>query len=430
MTITRRQFAASTMGLVSLSMLSRLAKAQQLGQQFLRSEVEPHFVLYIQIYGAWDVCLAFDPKDRDLKLPDGERSFDQPYAMNEVRNFGGIPLAPQGQVLGQYADRLAVINGINMEADNGHIVDNMMTGFQNGRSMGVPYIQAIVAKNHPFIKQRSVPHLYTSYDGQFLAGPYANSSISAAPKDFLAFIGSSNEGDNADMETLRLMLEDYRGKLPTPGNRKLFGSYVNGVTSALNVNKTLKDYGFDPPEDVEAPEGLGNLLGQLFASGILGSATLSFGSKFQFDTHSNHYADHPLDKALIEVDSICKQLQKVKLDENHSVFEKTTIVLAAEFARTPRLNSFDGKDHNFRTNSLVAIGNKVRPGVYGASGQREESGTMEAHAALPIDLITGKPRTDGDIVLAKNVWAGFGSVLGVNLSGEFGANVKPIQFLG
>ena len=43
--------------------------------------------------------------------------------MQEVRTFGQIPLAPQGFVFGKYADRMAVIHGIDMEIDNGHIAD-------------------------------------------------------------------------------------------------------------------------------------------------------------------------------------------------------------------------------------------------------------------------------------------------------------------
>jgi hypothetical protein len=53
--------------------------------------------------------------------------------------------------------------------------------------------------------------------------------------------------------------------------------------------------------------------------------------------------------------------------------DNTTIVLTSEYSRTPKLNSSQGKDHNFSSNSFVLIGHRVKAGVFGKSGYRQES---------------------------------------------------------
>ncbi len=431
MKISRRDFTISTAaGLMSLPLLTKLAHAQGPQLKINGANDDPHFFIFVQVFGAWDVCLALDPKDRDLLLPNKEKQFDQPYSMNDVKNFNGIKLAPDGFVLGKYADKMAIVNGIDMEVDNGHNPDNIMTGIQDARRLGSPYMQAVLAKRHPFLKRCSVPHIYMSYDGQFMAGPYASSSLSATAQDFVAFIDPGSGGGASDLDILQANLSNYRDVL-SPSRRQIFNGYVNAVQSSQNVNAKLKSSGFKAPADIDKPQGVGNLLGQLFSSGVLGSATLSFGSKFSFDTHSDHYAKHPLKVALEEVDILCAELKKIKLNNNHSVFDRTTVVMTAEYARTPRLNSSQGKDHNFRTNSLLAIGHNVRPGVYGQSGVRNENGQFESHAAIPVDFATGKAEGgDKKIIKAKNLWAGFGGIAGVDLSNEFGSDTVPIKFLG
>jgi hypothetical protein len=118
-------------------------------------------------------------------------------------------------------------------------------------------------------------------------------------------------------------------------------------------------------------------------------------------------------------------------DANRSVLDVTTVVLSGEFSRTARLNSAQGKDHNIHANSLALIGKGVRPGTFGyADWRREDNGTIEPHAAKPIDLATGRPSDTGTIIKAKNVWAGLGGVLGADLAADLGAGVVPIKFLG
>lgn len=424
--LTRRRLIGLS-GFAALSASSLARAAASWGPRH-QADGDARFFVFVQMQGAWDPCLAFEPKDRDAVLPNGERQFDQPYAMNEVKEFAnGLRLAPQAFPLQRFADRMVVVHGIDMETDNGHIVDAMMTGMQSPRTSNAPYLQAVLAKRHSYLKRCSVPHIYAAYDGQFLAGPYASQSIVASAPDFLAFLGGGQGAEH--FVSLQAMLGEYQTALPSPTHRRTFGAYVDAVRKTVSVSERLASGGFTPPADATTAQGMGVLFGQLFAKGIVGSLTWALGSKYNFDTHSNHYTDHPLKTVVADVDALCQELARVPFDAETSVLDRTTVVLCSEYQRTPRLNPFNGKDHNFRTNTMVAFGAGVKPGSFGMAGARTEpDGRLEPHAALPVDLATGRPNASGSVLKAKNVWAGFGAIAGVDLSREFGADTAPVGF--
>ena len=405
-------------GLVPSNLLGRSAQAGP----------DPHFIVYVQVYGAWDVCLAFDPKDRNLLLSNGNQAFDQPYGIEEVKEFKGIRLAPAGYPLAPFADRLAIVNGIDMEIDNGHTPLISMTGSLEGINGTLPCVQAIVSEKHPSIRNTLIPHLYASYDGFFRGGPFNSRTVTVSNDDFYSIVlGSGKKGGLAQVETSTAMLtEQYEGTA-----RQKLGQYINSLKQAqalrglLDVNKT------PTLQAPDTPKSLASFIGRLFARGILGSMTWSLGEKYSFDTHSDHYSDHPLASALLDLSAFCKTLSTMAYDDHHSMLDLTTVVMTGEFCRTPRLNEFRGKDHNFRSNSALFIGKNVRSGVYGASGESLPlRGAVVAHAGLPIDLSSGRPSAAGDILKMRNLWAGAGSILGLDLSRQFGNDTVPVKFLG
>lgn len=429
-TFDRRQLVTAGMSgaLAALAPWERSALAGD------ASGVEPHFFVFAQIYGAWDVCLAFDPQDRDARMPDGSPQFDQPYAMNEVKDYGGVRLAPGGFGLAPFADRLAVINGIEMEVDNGHICDTVMTGVINARTLNAPYVQAILAKRHPYLKGMCLPHIYASYDGSFFSGPFSAASVTSTAADALKLLGADGGSSFAAVHALA---DGYLGRLASAADRRLVGLYLDATSRASDFSARVNDGTFAAPDDPTTAAGFATVIGQLFQRQLLGSATWSlptvFGgpTRIGFDTHSDHYAQHPLPAALDGVGTLCATLAAMPFDEHRSVLDMTTVVLTAEFARTARLNGAQGKDHNIHTNSVVLIGKGVRAGAYGASGLRvEANGAIEPHAALPVDLATGRPSASGTILKAKNVWAGLGGVFGADLAADLGAGIAPIKFLG
>jgi hypothetical protein len=393
----------------------------------LAAAADSHFFVFVQVYGAWDVCLAFDPKDRDQRLSNGEIAFDQPYGINEVQTYGRIPLAPHGAALGPFADRLSLVNGIDMELDNGHTPVIVMTGAAQGSGQK-PSIQAMVSDRHPYVRKCLIPHMYGAYDGFFAGGSLSGKTVTISPMDahqVLFNAGGTEHLRKADVATRAVAAG------ADAASRQKLGKYAQALSQAALVREALASRGGGVTKPPTGPEEFGDFTGILFQSGLMGSITWSLGSTYSFDTHSDHYALHPLNAALTDIAKFCERLKLIGLDDNTSVFDRTTVVLAAEYARAPRLNSGKGKEHNFRTNTLGFLGYGVRPGVFGASGERKLSGGgLEAHAGLPVDFATGMPKEDGEVLKARNVWAGSGSIFDFDLTGDFGMDTRPVAFLG
>ncbi len=422
---SRRQFSRNVAGAAALGVA---APAFGSSSRLLVNAPTPQFFVFVQVYGAWDVCLAFDPKDRDTRLSTDELAFDQPYAFNEVSSVGnGLRLAPGGLPLAPFADRMAFINGIDMEIDNGHQPIIMMTGDPQALGTPKPSIQALVSEKHPYVRQCLMPHLYASYDGFFAGGSLVGKTVTISRLDAHRVLFSA--GGSGSLRRAETMTRSAASDLGDSARQRV-GLYGRALARAAVLRDTLSGRDDRPLEPPVGPTEFGAFTAALFKLGILGSLTWSIGEAYFFDTHGAHYAQHPLKQALQDVADFCDQLKMVAFDDHSSVLDHTTVVMTGEFARTPRLNSANGKDHNFRTNSMLLIGQGVRPGVYGASGERLVDGKLEAHAGLPVDFATGVPAANGAFLKARNLWAGCGGLMGVDLRGDFGADTRPVTFLG
>ncbi len=390
--------------------------------------VDPHFFIFIQMRGAWDVCMAFDPKNRDELLPDSQRAYDQPYSMQEVKDYHGILIPPTGDVLGKYASHLMFINGIDMELDRGHSSDTIMTGNLFARTQSIPYVQMHIAKHHPYVSKCLLPHIYTVYDNDFYSAHLSEFSFRMILEDLNAIL---KEGSSVSQSTQKELVHDLLGDYLTQIKdddfaRTLTGHQKNILKLKDFINKVNQEIKF--PDDMKTFQERGKFLGAFFKAGILGSATFSLGSLYNFDTHFDHYASHPLTMSLQNIDELISGLKEIKYEDGSTVFDKTTLVLSSEFTRTPLLNGIGGKDHNFRTNSLAFIGKNVPSKVFGQSGARKENDMWVSHAGLPIDFSTGLAKEDGQILKTSNVWAGLKNVFGFDIGKQF-PGVKPIEFV-
>lgn len=428
---SRREFIAKTLinssAAAALPIVTRFSTASASVER--KDAVDPHFIVYVQVYGAWDVCLAFDPKDRESKLSNGIVAFDQPYSMNEVQSYGAIRLAPQGAPLGKFADRMAIVNGIDMELDNGHTPVISMTGSPQGGSGVKPSIQALISENHRYIRKCLIPHLYASYDGFFVSGSLGARTVVISKLDAHRVIfssGSPDALDNVGQSTIQ-----FANSLPRTAQQKL-GQYAKALSSGAELRRMIirgNSGRVDPPDNAKH---FGQFAGALFRNGITGSITWSLGEAYNFDTHSDHYTGHPLKMAIVDVADFCSELSAMPFDEHSSVLDHTTVVMTGEYCRTARLNGSQGKDHNIHSNSVMFLGRNVKPGVFGSSGEfgGVNGSGIEAHAAQPVDLASGFYSASGEVLHMRNIWAGSGSIFGTSLSGEFGQGTRAVGFLG
>jgi Protein of unknown function (DUF1501) len=409
---------------------SAQASAQMYGQD-APSGGSRHNFLYFQLSGAWDVCMAFDPKDRDSRTPDGQRQFDQPYAANEIVDAQGIRLAPAAKGFARFADRMAVVNGMDMLQDQGHSPSSVMTGVAVP-SGSAPYLQAVLAANHPYLSKCYAPHLFLdSLPRDFQSGSFESVTTRTSLPLFVQ--ANSPTGIGIPLSALADLTRDYGLNFSDSGEQGAFAEFVASLEAARAREVELGEIAKQLPPQLTDWRSRGATLGAYFNAGLVGSATFNFSpfqgdSIFFLDSHSNHYQQHQLPQALNAILEVIAGLESAVDATGRSALESTTVIITAEYCRTPLLNDDAGKDHNINTNTVVFLGKKVRSGMFGASGFRVQNGQSELHAGLPIDFASGTPLDTGKILATANVWRGAQRIFGVDLGSSFPA-AEAVQFL-
>ena len=403
MSLNRREllFKLALAGLVPWPLLDEInfAAADAGPLRNLKSEANCPMILTFQMPGSWDVCLAWDPKDREEKDPQGNKIFDQPYAIADLETLQGITLGPAAESLKKYAAEMTIINGIDMGANQEHNLDTFLAGRPDARSLGEGYFQSKFATQHPLIRKKVIPHLYLNYDGGFYAGSTPESTLVASPKDF-ADLSQPQPGQDFSLVLDWLNLGSATAEKA--------GAFREAALNAGEVSSKLKDQSV--PVEGKTPEDLAMFLSSLMKTDLLGSATVSFDRLFQLDTHSDHYREHQLEGACEYVSNAMGALELAL--EGTDLWQNVCVVLVSEFCRTPKLNRAEGKDHNTATNSLVVIGGPQAKGCFGASGYRSSE---ETHGALPISPLTGRRDPTGLILTPSVVLAALAKNFGVNL---------------
>jgi hypothetical protein len=403
--------------------------AQALAQGRSTSSARHNF-LYFQLSGAWDVCMAFDPKDRDSRTPDGQRQFDQPYSANEIADAGGIRLAPAAKGFARFADRMAVVNGMDMLQDQGHTPSSVMTGVAVP-SGSAPYLQAVLAANHPYLSKCYAPHLFLDSSARdFQSGNFETVTTRTSLPLFVQ--ANSPAAIGIPLDALAELTRDYSLNFSDSGEAGTFAEFVASLEAARAREVELGAITKQLPPQMTDWRSRGAALGAYFNAGLVGSATFNFSlagdSVFFLDSHFNHYQQHQLPQALNAILEVIEGLESAVDASGRSAFDSTTVIITAEYCRTPLLNGDEGKDHNINTNTVVFLGQNVRPGSFGSSGFRVLNGQSELHAGLPIDFASGAPLDNGRILATANVWRGAQRIFGTDLGASFPA-AEAVQFL-
>ncbi|MGB5219544.1 MAG: DUF1501 domain-containing protein, partial [Polyangiales bacterium] len=114
-----------------------------------------------------------------------------------------------------------------------------------------------------------------------------------------------------------------------------------------------------------------------------------------FDTHRGEWAtDQPL--RLVEAfEAIGAMLTHLRDDDPS--FERTTVLVYSEFARTPKINGDGGRDHWF-ADTVMVFGSTLKKGVFGASNEQDLG-------LLAVDPTTGLPEEGGIQLTPEHVMA-------------------------
>ncbi len=346
----------------------------------------PHFFMFIFARGGWDTTMVFEPKV-------GLETIDVD-PVGDVAQVNGIqfldnPLRPMVRTFfEEFGDRTCVINGVNTGTnshDNGREI--MMTGTAGMTDPDGPTIMASQHEQDDFL----VPYMALSgpsYPGALGAGL-------ATGTGYLDLLVGSGVG-NPPSATVETNMDEFVSRKFTNYLNRLavenrMGSRSSEMEESLGRWRELKGVKNQLGEEFRNLNNLeseGKALASAFERGY--ALTGSLRARGGWDSHNNNYnAQSPaFENTFSSLHSIVTTLaSKNATSGPGTLLDQTTVMVLSEFARTPKLNDSNGKDH-WADTSVMAIG-------AGVGGGRVLGGTDEYQESLPVSYATGQVDTSG-----------------------------------
>ena len=353
------------------------------------------FVFYY-LMGGWDLTLLTEPA-----VP-GPRSHVQ-YRPGDIFEAGGHRFGPAMRPLAPYMDRMAIVRGIKCEALNhpqarfqmvsGHfrkpfaaVSASVQSHIAKAYGAGYPLPNLSTSLMRPAVFLGDLEHHYAPLRIASVAQLKALTSIEGKPAAYAERV----------MRTLAERDAEFARAHGTPLARE-FQQYADLARAIARSDFPRRMAEHREPRFDETPRVRhGNRFGRMAHMAVEVvrrdlAPVVTLGSG-EFDAHNhNAFVGHKTDvlRAMETVAAICEGLAESPAPDGGSLLDHTTVVVTSEFSREPWINELGGK-HHWPANSLLLIGNGVRPG----DGGPRVFGECDAQQFLqPIDPATG--RRDG-----------------------------------
>lgn len=430
MALDRREFlkrAGLTAGALSLSgLMGRTAHA---------AEGMDRYYLHIYFEGGWDMLLGLDPRELadfpERMAPETQitPAYDRLPAQfsRELLDVSGIKLGPCVGELPQVMDQLAIVRGINMgtlthEVGRRHFITGKAPSGLAARGSAVPTLAAAQIG-----AQTEVPHLTHRVESYNVDQPAFAAALPVAAVGHLQYILQRSLGipDGVPANVKGALgaywdkQRDCRAESGVSASRLADIYRDNRARARSVVESTLyRQFQFDGPDtavarahygisanNLENPFGRAALAAQAIKSGL--SRTVSVVLADGLDTHDGGWAQDQstrLAQGFTALSRLISDLATSEAPGGGSFLDKTTVVVFSEFARTPRLNERNGRDHHLANTAILAGGGIKGGTVIGATSD-------VGMGPLPIDLATGQYQEGGvtmspEMVLTTALTAG------------------------
>ena len=426
-------------GLLSSSALNAALSARDEGRAWAQASSHnpsARYLLYVHFDGGWDLLLGLDPRDpadfpdADAPLTGVETAYTRlpPRFSRAPLNAGAFSLGPCAAPLLPWAERLAVVRGLDMGTlthEVGRRYLNTARPPAGISAQGVSissYAAALLEGEH------LIPHLAHRFESYHLDLPSEASALSVASVDHLQYLLQETLGlpTNTPAHVRGALnrywskqAEAYEARWREAGvgalsaSSSLAGADVDALRKTLALRQRARAlvtaslheqfqfnepahaelrarYGLTP-QQLDTPSGRAALAAQALKTGL--SRVVSFTLADGLDTHDGQWAaDH---SARLEAgfDALAKLLNDLSESPapdgaGGSLLDQTMVVVTSEFSRTPRLNARGGRDHHL-ANAALLIGGGVR----GAQTFGETSPRFMG--PLKVDLTTGRADPNG-----------------------------------
>lgn len=418
--LRRSALAAGAMSLGS-GLFGRLAHAAGEGD---------HYFVFCYFEGGWDILLGLDPRD-PVDFPDDavrETGIQPAYGLLPPQysrrpiDAGPFQLGPCVGELAQMADLFSVVRGIDMSTLTHEVGRRYFITGQRPSGLTARGSSVATLATSAVGPDRPVPHLTHLVEAYNTDQPPFAGALPVAAVDHLQYILQENLGIPTDIPAnVKGALGAYWSRDADdcapgrgPGAGQLAEIYRDNRARARSVvvEQLHRNFQFNTAENIElrrrygfgegqqeSPYGRAALAAQALKTGL--SRVVSVALSTGLDTHDNTWAQQHSTNLQAGFDALARLLRDLSESEapgGGSFLSKTTVIAFSEFARTPRLNERNGRDHHLANCALVA-GAGIRGGqVIGRSSDR-------AMGPETIDLATGRPDPAGEALKPEHVLA-------------------------
>ena len=381
----------------------------------------PHFLVTFFCDGGWDVTQVLDAHD-PLDATDGidvdvpGQPVSQIVTVGPVTYMSNAVTRPAVDAFfSRWATRSAIVNGVNTRStSHDQSRQLMLTGYLDPTRADF----AVMAAHHNGIDM-PLPHLLLS--GPSFGGPFAGLSgrVGGQLRTVLNYDripGRTAEGDS--QLAVSALGEAYVQQALARQEALENGGALHGrlaqFVDSNDRGDRLVRLASSLPRDNNDGTQLAASLGAAFRAGMTTSVTID--GEGGFDTHGdNTQQNGRWDSMFGFLDDFLGGLSTQAGVAGASLLDETTVIVVSEFGRTPELNGDSGKDHHPFT-SVLLVGKRVRPGVYGLTDRQQEG--------VKVSFSTGMPSDTGQVLDVQNVVAGVLTLVGAN-SSEYLQSVSP-----
>jgi hypothetical protein len=386
--------ALAGVGMLTLAPITRVL-GQQLGGRRL-------VACYLQ--GGWDVLLGPDPRDPlgtydgiDLDINRLDVQYQDPIPVMS----GGMEVlwGPTMAALVPHADLVTIFRGMNMNTvshESATLYSHTSIEPDNNLAKGdsLSTIAAATFDDGKLIPNAAidVANFNKSFDNRVTAFQMND------PDEIGQLIGQNRDQLPAYLEDLvtssldaarSCVSPEYAGRLPED-QMQLSRDRLKRIQDQDLISRFDFGGGSEEMQNIRTLYNVNDGAGEAAATAAqllrtdlstAVTARLSGG----FDTHGNNWSFDQPDRLRRSFDAVGALVTHLREDDPN--FDRTTVVVYSEFARTPRINGDGGRDHWFN-DSVVVIGNTLQRGVFGASNDQDLG-------IISVDQSTGLPNEGG-----------------------------------
>ena len=407
------------------------------------------FLLVCSFDGGWDQFLAFDPRDQTVfnkvngakLLPDydalaqtsGDAGFLELMASNPtgVTHAGDLSFGPAARGLAPWADRMAILRGINMKTLT-HAVGTrfFLTGrfpsglAANGSALPTT-LTAEIAGQYGSNTLPPIPNLAVGVETYNAGLPGYASGLSVSSSldlrgvlysfdplltqaetnaieayfktgDGGAFQECSHALYNAGGDTDTFLESREAAKILASGELETYFDFTktNAVNADLYAHFGLADLN-QAAFNEAAVGGMGQAMiaAQALSRGVSQCVSVSLASGI--DHHDEDYGTVHFGRLQTGFEALERLMSYLDL---MGILDRTTFLVTSEFARSPVRNARGGRDHHLTSSAMV-----MGPGIEG--GQVLGSSSDDTWAFEPVDVTTGALDADGYVFSPTDIHA-------------------------